>query len=31
LFLRAEYQYARFTASIDTNVNTAHVGLGYKF
>lgn len=31
LFLRAEYQYARFSASIDTDVNTVHVGLGYKF
>jgi len=31
LFLRAEYQYARFTSSVDTDVNTVHVGLGYKF
>jgi len=31
LFLRAEWQYARFTAPIDTAINTVHVGLGYKF
>jgi len=31
LFLRAEWQYARFAAPIDTAVNTVHVGLGYKF
>jgi opacity protein-like surface antigen len=31
LFLRAEYQYVRFTSSIETDVNTVHVGLGYKF
>lgn len=31
LFLRAEYQYVRFTSSIDTDVNTVQVGLGYKF
>jgi outer membrane immunogenic protein len=31
LFLRAEWQYARFAAPIDTAVNTVHLGLGYKF
>jgi opacity protein-like surface antigen len=31
LFLRAEWQYARFAAPVDTAVNTVHVGLGYKF
>jgi outer membrane immunogenic protein len=31
LFLRAEWQYVRFTSSIDTDINTFHVGLGYKF
>ena len=31
LFLRAEYQYLRLTSSIDTDVNTVQVGLGYKF
>jgi outer membrane immunogenic protein len=31
LFLRAEWQYLRFTSAIDTDVNTFHVGLGYKF
>jgi opacity protein-like surface antigen len=31
LFLRAEWEYIRFTSSIDTNVNTVRVGLGYKF
>jgi outer membrane immunogenic protein len=31
LFLRAEWEYVRFTSSIDTNVNTVRVGLGYKF
>ena len=31
LFLRTEWEYLRFTSSIDTNVNTVRVGLGYKF
>jgi outer membrane immunogenic protein len=31
LFLRAEWEYIRFTAAVDTNVNTVRVGLGYKF
>lgn len=31
LFLRAEWEYVRFTSSIDTDVNTVRVGLGYKF
>jgi opacity protein-like surface antigen len=31
LFLRAEWQYVKFAASINTAVNTVHVGLGYKF
>jgi outer membrane immunogenic protein len=31
LFLRAEYEYLRFTSTIDVSVNTGRVGLGYKF
>jgi outer membrane immunogenic protein len=31
LFMRAEWEYVRFTASVDTSINTARVGLGYKF
>jgi outer membrane immunogenic protein len=31
LFLRAEWEYVRFTSSIDTDINTFRVGLGYKF
>lgn len=31
LFARAEWEYVRFTASVDTNVNTVRAGLGYKF
>jgi opacity protein-like surface antigen len=31
LFLRAEWEYVRFTSTIDTSVNTARLGLGYKF
>jgi outer membrane immunogenic protein len=31
LFLRAEWEYVRFTSSVDTNVNTVRAGLGYKF
>jgi opacity protein-like surface antigen len=31
LFMRAEWEYIRFTSAIDTDVNTFRVGLGYKF
>jgi outer membrane immunogenic protein len=31
LFARAEYEYVRFTTNVDTSINTARVGLGYKF
>jgi outer membrane immunogenic protein len=31
LFLRAEWEYVRFTSAIDTSINTVRVGLGYKF
>jgi len=31
LFLRAEWEYVRFTSTVDTNINTVRVGLGYKF
>lgn len=31
LFARAEYEYMRLTSRIDTSVNSARVGLGYKF
>ena len=31
LFLRAEWEYIRFTSSVDTSVNTVRAGLGYKF
>jgi len=31
LFMRAEWEYLRFTASIDTTINTVRAGLGYKF
>jgi outer membrane immunogenic protein len=31
LFLRAEWEYIRFTAAVDTNINTVRAGLGYKF
>jgi opacity protein-like surface antigen len=31
LFLRAEWEYIRFASSIDTDINTVRVGLGYKF
>jgi len=31
LFLRAEWEYIRFTSTVDTNVNTVRTGLGYKF
>jgi opacity protein-like surface antigen len=31
LFMRAEWEYVRFTTKIDTNINTVRAGLGYKF
>jgi outer membrane immunogenic protein len=31
LFLRGEWEYIRFTAAVDTNINTVRAGLGYKF
>jgi outer membrane immunogenic protein len=31
LFLRAEWEYVRFTSSIDTSINTVRAGLGYRF
>jgi opacity protein-like surface antigen len=31
LFLRAEWEYVRFTSQVDTNINTVRAGLGYKF
>jgi opacity protein-like surface antigen len=31
LFARAEYEYVRFTSSVDTSINTVRLGLGYKF
>jgi outer membrane immunogenic protein len=31
LFLRAEWEYVRFTSVVDTSVNTGRIGLGYKF
>jgi outer membrane immunogenic protein len=31
LFMRAEWEYIRFTDTIETSINTARVGLGYKF
>jgi outer membrane immunogenic protein len=31
LFFRAEWEYVRFTAAVDTNINTVRAGLGYKF
>jgi outer membrane immunogenic protein len=31
LFLRAEWEYIRFTSAVDTSINTARAGLGYKF
>jgi opacity protein-like surface antigen len=31
LFARAEYEYVRFTGSIDTNISTVRGGLGYRF
>ena len=31
LFMRAEYEYRRVTADIDSGINSARIGLGYKF
>jgi outer membrane immunogenic protein len=31
VFLRAEYEYARITGNIDTQINTVRAGVGYKF
>jgi outer membrane immunogenic protein len=31
LFLRAEYEYLRFTSRIDTTINSVRAGLAYKF
>ena len=31
LFARAEWEYVRFTTSVDTTINTVRLGLGYKF
>ena len=31
LFMRAEWEYVRFTDQTDVNLNTVRVGLGYKF
>jgi opacity protein-like surface antigen len=31
LFMRAEWEYVRFTATVDTTINTVRAGLGYKF
>jgi outer membrane immunogenic protein len=31
LFLRAEWEYLRFTSTVDASVNTVRAGLGYKF
>lgn len=31
LFMRAEYEYIRFSAAVDTSINTVRAGLGYKF
>ena len=31
LFMRAEWEYIRFTTTVDTSINTARAGLGYKF
>jgi opacity protein-like surface antigen len=31
LFLRAEWEYVRFTSVVDTSINTLRLGLGYKF
>jgi len=31
LFLRGEWEYARYSSHIETQLNTFRVGLGYKF
>ena len=31
LFVRAEWEYLKFAAPIDTSVSTVRAGLGYKF
>jgi opacity protein-like surface antigen len=31
LFMRAEWEYARFSGAVDTSINTVRAGLGYKF
>jgi outer membrane immunogenic protein len=31
LFMRAEWEYIRFTSAVDTSINTGRIGLGYKF
>lgn len=31
LFARAEYEYVRFTSTVDTSINTVRAGLGYRF
>ncbi len=31
LFMRAEWEYARFSSAVDTSINTVRAGLGYKF
>lgn len=31
LFARAEWEYIRFTSSVDVNINTVRAGVGYKF
>jgi outer membrane immunogenic protein len=31
LFMRAEWEYIRFTSTVDTSINTVRAGLGYKF
>ncbi len=31
LFMRAEWEYVRFTDQVDTSINTVRAGLGYKF
>jgi outer membrane immunogenic protein len=31
LFMRAEYEYQRVTSTIESNINSARLGLGYKF
>ena len=30
-FLRAEYEFQRMAATVDSRINSVHVGLGYKF